>query len=124
MAPRYQTYRLLHLPSLLLGAALLLAGLPLNAWAHQLSNVNGNLVPHQHVYKRNAYGNGYVSGHIVETRHGNNMIIWSPAPSSAFGNAVPQVQVVKPNRQRNLHPRQQTNPGVQGSRRDSNDDGR
>lgn len=104
MALSIQALRLIA-PALACGLfAAVLGTVPVPAMAHQLSHPNGALVPHQHVFKRNAYGDGFVVGHVVPTRHGHNMIIWSPAPSNAFGTPMPQVQIAKPNRQRQLHP--------------------
>jgi len=80
----------------------MLIGAPHTAYAHQLTNGHGTLVPHQHVYKRRTYGQNFIVGHVAPTRHGHNMIIWSPAPSNTFGSAVPHMHITKPDRQRQL----------------------
>lgn len=101
MAPKPATVSLTAAVLLLAVACLVTSPL---ARAHQLSDPNGAVVPHQHVYKRSSYGNGFVSGHVVQTRHGHNMIIWSPAPSNSFSSSAPQMRIAKPNRQRLQQP--------------------
>lgn len=66
--------------------------------AHQLSNLNGGTVQHNHVYKRNSYGQNYTVGHVAPTPHGNDMIIWSPAPGNNFGSSPHQMRITKPRR--------------------------
>lgn len=88
-----------HLSNYLLTAAavacLLTSG---TASAHQLFDLNGGTVQHNHVYKRNSYGQNYAVGHIAPTPHGNDMIIWSPAPANDFGSSRNQMRIEKPRR--------------------------
>lgn len=79
-------------------AAIGLCAVPRTADAHQLSNGRGALVPHKHVFRRVGYGNSLQTGHVAPTRHGNDMIIWSPAPSGAYDLPAPQVQFSAPDR--------------------------
>jgi len=106
MAPQISLRTLLAAPlAALCSVAILLTiliGAPHTAHAHQLTNGHGALVPHQHVYKRGSYGQNFMVGHVAPTRHGHNMIIWSPAPSNSFGSAVPQMHISKPDRQMQL----------------------
>lgn len=96
----------------LAAASVLAIATPVSIQAHQLANAHGQLVSHQHVYKRGAYGQNFIVGHVAPTRHGHNMIIWSPAPSNGFGPAVPQMHITKPDRQRQSH--QQRAPQTAG----------
>lgn len=124
MASKIQIQRLIPVPLPALCAALLVPLPTQTVSAHQLTNINGTVVPHQHVYKRRSYGNGYVVGHVAPTRHGNDMIIWSPAPSNAYGNSVPQVQVVKPDRRSRLQQRREARTDQQIRQLNRRDDRR
>jgi len=75
--------------------------LPTTVFGHQLSTVNGTTVQHTHVYKRNNYGQGITTGHVAPTPHGNDMVIWSPAPAAAYGKNVPRLQITQPRRRSN-----------------------
>lgn len=104
------------LTSAALGALLTGLAAPSASLAHQLVHADGSISPHQHVYKRSGYGNGFISGHVAPTRHGHNMIIWSPAPSNSYGaSAPPQMQIGKPDRQRLQQPQRQQ-PQIQNLR--------
>lgn len=103
MASQIQIRRVIPVSLIALCAAALFALSAKPVLAHQLTNVSGTVIPHQHVLKRSNYGDGFVVGHVAPTRHGHNMIIWSPAPSSAFGNTVPRMHIIKPNRHSRLH---------------------
>jgi hypothetical protein len=98
MATRFHIVKPLVVALAWLATMSLIAAVPHTAQAHQLQSTNGATLPHHHLYRRSSYGNGYQTGHVAPTPHGNNMIIWSPAPSNSYGNSVPQVQIVKPNR--------------------------
>ncbi|MDX1555303.1 MAG: hypothetical protein R3212_04695 [Xanthomonadales bacterium] len=78
--------------------ALAVSAVPIRVEAHQLSNSRGAIVPHHHVYRRAGYGNGLQVGHVAPTAHGNNMIIWSPAPSNGYDLPAPHLQIAPPNR--------------------------
>ena len=68
--------------------------------AHQLNSASGvaHGFQHSHVIKRNTYGNGFVAGHRAPTRHGNGMIIWSPAPNNQYGSLAPTMRIPNPSR--------------------------
>lgn len=119
MAPQFDARNLISLP---LGCALVL-GLftvaPSPVFAHQLTNPNGTLIPHNHVYKRSGYGDGIVSGHVAPTRHGHNMIIWSPTAGNSYGSSVPQMYIQKPGRySRTASQRKSATTGQSGTLRD------
>lgn len=97
---------------------------PQIAQAHQLVNPNGSVAPHQHVYKRSGYGNNYITGHVAPTRHGHNMIIWSPAPTNSYGNSVPRMHIQKPGRHSRLNRTQQAGQTKQNLRDLQRRDGR
>ena len=109
VASRYKFFAMIRLPLVSLFAIAVLVWLPSTINAHQVTNLNGSATTtHHHAYKRTAYGSGLTSGHVAPTRHGNNMILWSPAPYNAYGSSSRQIRIVKPNRQRNIHPRRAT----------------
>jgi hypothetical protein len=93
--------------------SLLILALPTPAISHQLANSNGSPVAHQHVFKRNAYGDGFVTGHVAPTRHGHDMIIWSPAPNGAYNTPPAQIQITPPQRKRQAQPRRTPNTAAQ-----------
>lgn len=113
MARRLNIRSFLAAPLFAVATAAVLTATPVSAQAHQLANAQGNLVPHQHVYKRGTYGQNFIVGHVAPTRHGHNMIIWSPSPSNNFGSAVPQMHITKPERQRQMHGQQAPQTGQQ-----------
>lgn len=109
MAPGFQFLRLITPPlACAFSLGLLLFG-PVEIQAHQVSNLNGTPIAHNHVYRRSGYGGGLVSGHVAPTRHGHNMIIWMPAPSNSYGSSTQHMRIEKPNRHRL---QQQRTPGA------------
>lgn len=69
--------------------------------AHELVNINGQPVQHNHVYRRNGYGEPLQQGHTVNPDGGPDITLWGPrsrnnygAPAGNGGVPMPDNQVV------------------------------
>jgi hypothetical protein len=60
------------------------------AFSHDVIGADGKPT-HQHVYKKDSYGNNLISGHAAKPAGSNGIVIWQSAPSQSYAN--PQVWV-------------------------------
>lgn len=69
--------------------------------AHELMSINGQPISHQHVYRRNGYGEPLQQGHTVNPDGGPDITLWGPrsrnnygAPAGHGGVPLPDNEVV------------------------------
>jgi hypothetical protein len=60
--------------------------------AHQVDDPNGKST-HQHVYKRNSYGQGATAGHFAKPAGSNGILLWQAAPSRSYAKPQPGFKV-------------------------------
>jgi hypothetical protein len=60
--------------------------------AHQVDDPNGKST-HQHVYKRNSYGQGATAGHFAKPAGSNGIVLWQAAPSRSYAKPQPGFKV-------------------------------
>jgi hypothetical protein len=63
-----------------------------SAFSHDVIGVDGKPT-HQHVYKRDAYGNARVAGHAANPAGGRGIVIWQSAPSQSYARPQTGMQV-------------------------------
>ena len=61
-------------------------------YAHEI-NGPGDKSTHQHVYKRNAYGQGTTAGHYARPTGSRGIVIWQASPSRSYGRGREGVRI-------------------------------
>jgi len=60
--------------------------------AHELKGLDGKPT-HEHVYRRNAYGQGATVGHYAQPAGSRGIVIWQASPSQAYARKQPGFKI-------------------------------